>query len=46
MKRIAVLLFLAFFLMGADSCPTKPEETETIGAPPAFPEVPPADNTP
>ncbi len=41
MKRIAILLLLAIFLLGADSCPTEPEETETIGAPPNFPDVPP-----
>lgn len=40
MKRIAILLLLTLFLLGTDSCPTEPEETETIGAPPAFPEVP------
>lgn len=43
--KIAILLLLALFLLGADSCPTEPEEpeTETIGAPPDFPEVPPLD---
>ena len=42
MKHIAILLFLTLFLLGADSCPTEPEEekTETIGGPPAFPDVP------
>ena len=38
MKRIIILLLLALFLLGASACPTEPEET--IGAPPAFPEVP------
>lgn len=45
MKRIAILLLLALFLLGADSCLTEPEETETIGAPPNFPEVPPPTDT-
>jgi len=39
MKHLALLL-LALFLLGASACPTEPKETETIGAPPAFPEVP------
>lgn len=37
MKPLAILL-LALFLLGASACPTEPEDT--IGAPPAFPEVP------
>lgn len=47
MKRIALLILLALFLLGADACPTEPgEKTEEVGAPPEFPEVPePADNT-
>ncbi len=39
-RKIIILLLLAVFLLGADACPTEPKEPETIGAPPAFPEVP------
>lgn len=42
MKRALLLILLAFFLLGADACPAEPEEAETeeIGTPPEFPEVP------
>lgn len=39
--KAIMLLFLALFLLGTDSCPTEPEEekVETIEMPPDFPEI-------
>ncbi len=39
-KHILIIL-ISFLILGVDSCPTEPEEnTDTIGEPPAFPDIP------
>lgn len=42
-RKVILIVSLAFLMLGTDSCPTEVEEenTEEIGAPPEFPEVPP-----
>ncbi len=47
MKRIVILLLLAFLVLGVNGCPTEPEEEEglKIGEPPSLPVVPPPDSS-
>ena len=47
MKRVAILILIAFLVMGVNESTTElqEEKIEQIGAPPEFPEVPPADSS-